>query len=71
MSPAEKLKRIKLISEKLYSDLVVETLKIKPITNQICLKTAEASIGAAKIFVENFVEFEDKFMKENEVRDND
>ena len=54
MSPAEKLKRVKLISEKLY----IENYMGDYINPGDC-------IGAALKFVEEFENFEDGYLKDN------
>lgn len=56
MKPAEKLKRIKLISEKLYCENIDEMF------------TPNHCIELAQIFVERFEQFEDQFLKENPVK---
>lgn len=64
MKPAEKMKRIKLISEKMFAEGVDNP--------QARISTIEAyskrCITAAKIFVEEFEKFENEFLKEHEVK---
>lgn len=59
MKPAEKLKRIKLISEKLF----VEYCIMMPFETD----NAASAVHKAQVFVDFFEKFEEQFLKENGV----
>lgn len=64
MKPAEKLKRIKLISEKMFCEFGLDVIR-EP--DDHSLMTISVCIKKAKIFVDEFEKFEGEFLKEHEV----
>lgn len=68
MKQAEKLKRIKLISEELFIHEVFVRSDKSLIGSDSVKEAANVSIIIAKIFVDEFEKFENEFLKEHEVK---